>query len=457
MLPSTRNPDDPSAKVSLMSDTDVSARLQLPFILPSQAQKHVTYNSAIERLDALVQLVLEEIGLNTPPATPSEGQVWVVGSAPTDAWTGHEGRLAQWIEPGWAFFDPFEGWRAWDKADQQLKTFDGSSWIGAGGTQNLPGVGINASWDTTNRLSVSADASLLNHDGVGHQLKINKAQNSDTASLLFQSEFIGHAEMGLAGTSDFSIKVTSDGANWVDALRIDGANGTVSGAAVQSDASDLTSGRLARVGAFGMSVNMLQLSSSDNLNDLVQTGYYYNASGGNTAGNNYPVSSAGYLHVMRQNNNRVVQIFYEHMDANPSLFPNAWLRGKGGSGWSDWSLQYNQHNVVGSVNENAGRPTGAMIESASTPDGFFTKFADGTMICTATRPAQAASDAIWNFPENFAVNPVVSGVGQGADEIFALGNGGVSPFQARFRLWQMSATPSRISGDVDLMAVGRWY
>lgn len=37
---------------------DKTPNLALPFILPAQAQKHVTHNEALQRLDALVQLVV---------------------------------------------------------------------------------------------------------------------------------------------------------------------------------------------------------------------------------------------------------------------------------------------------------------------------------------------------------------------------------------------------------------
>ena len=36
-----------------MSET--SARLSLPYLMPSQAQKHVTHNEAVRQLDILVQ------------------------------------------------------------------------------------------------------------------------------------------------------------------------------------------------------------------------------------------------------------------------------------------------------------------------------------------------------------------------------------------------------------------
>ena len=40
-----------------------SPRLALPFIQPSQAQKHVTHNEALQLLDAVVQLRIRAFGL----------------------------------------------------------------------------------------------------------------------------------------------------------------------------------------------------------------------------------------------------------------------------------------------------------------------------------------------------------------------------------------------------------
>jgi hypothetical protein len=53
-----------------MSET--TANLELPYILPSQAQKHVTHNEALQRLDAVTQLTVTA-SLATPPSDPEEG------------------------------------------------------------------------------------------------------------------------------------------------------------------------------------------------------------------------------------------------------------------------------------------------------------------------------------------------------------------------------------------------
>ena len=75
---------------------------------------------------------------------------------------------------------------------------------------------------------MAADATLLTHAGSDHRLKVNKAADTDTASLLFQSDFTGHAEMGLTGGTDFALRVSADGTTFTDALSADAATGTLS-------------------------------------------------------------------------------------------------------------------------------------------------------------------------------------------------------------------------------------
>ncbi|MCK4713828.1 MAG: DUF2793 domain-containing protein, partial [Marinosulfonomonas sp.] len=193
--------------------SDVSFNLSLPFIQPSQAQKHVTHNEGMLRLDALVQLSVLAMDQTTPPAVPQSGDRYIVPASPTGDWAGHDWSLAVYQETVWEFYPPNAGWTAWVDALGEQWVFDGSNWIAVPANfdfQNMDHVGINTTADTTNRLSVSSAATLLTHEGAGHQLKLNKAATGDTASLLFQTGWSGRAEMGTVGDDDFSIK-TSDG------------------------------------------------------------------------------------------------------------------------------------------------------------------------------------------------------------------------------------------------------
>ncbi|WP_105372992.1 DUF2793 domain-containing protein [Neorhizobium huautlense] len=202
---------------------DTTANLEMPFILPSQAQKHVTHNEALLKLDALVHLaIVAEQAM--PPGSPAEGDCYLVAAAPTGAWTGRQAQIASWQDGYWAFSQPKIGWRAWFAVNSRLKVFTGVEWqdIPLPASGSLEQLGISTTPDGTNRLAVSSPASLFNHAGSGHQIKINKAAATDTASLLFQTNWVGHAEMGLAGNDGFSVKV-SDGSTWNTGLTISAA------------------------------------------------------------------------------------------------------------------------------------------------------------------------------------------------------------------------------------------
>lgn len=203
--------------------SDRTTNLDMPFILPSQAQKHVTHNEALLLLDAIIQLSITE-ERNAPPLDPQGGQRFLVSSGPTGPWSGHEGRIAVWQDGYWAFVTPRIGWQAWFAAEDHLKVFDGTNWQDISGSENATAttLGISTSADMTNRLAVASPSSLFTHAGDDHRIKVNKATASDTASLLFQTGWTGHAEMGLAGNDEFSIKV-SNGTDWKTGLAIDTA------------------------------------------------------------------------------------------------------------------------------------------------------------------------------------------------------------------------------------------
>ena len=201
---------------------DQSDRLGLPYILPSQAQKHVTHNEALRRLDALVQLTVESFDALTPPPLPETGTCYALGAAPTGEWAGQGGHVAVREADGWRFVAPREGWLAWGRAEAELRVSGGAGWGPVPtGVEVLDRLGIATAPDETNRLAVASDATLLSHDGAGHQLKINKAGTAETASLLFQSGWTGHAEMGLTGGLAFAVKISPDGVGWSEAMRAD--------------------------------------------------------------------------------------------------------------------------------------------------------------------------------------------------------------------------------------------
>jgi hypothetical protein len=110
-----------------MSD-EASARLSLPFLSSGQAQKEVTHNEALQRLDLLVQPVALSASVSTPPLSPDEGACWIVGPSPDGGWAGHAGDIAQWTAGGWRFAQPLAGWECHVLDRAGTMRFDGSQW-----------------------------------------------------------------------------------------------------------------------------------------------------------------------------------------------------------------------------------------------------------------------------------------------------------------------------------------
>lgn len=363
-----------------MPVTDTSARLALPLLQAAQAQKHITHNEALVRLDLLVQLTVQEFDAATPPVAPQEGQVWATGASPGGDWTGQPDMLAAWVNAGWLYITPQAGWLASDPTTGALWVRAVGQWVLATPQtlNNLDSIGIGTSADAVNRLAVASDATLLTHAGAGHQLKINKAVATDTASLLFQTGFGARAEMGIAGSDDFEIKVSPDGAAFFTGASFERATGQAS-------------------------------------------------------------------------------------------FPNGALIA---------GVQaYHRANLVGTVTQSGGTPTGAGIEGGSNANGDYVRFADGTQICWQTVTSgsvtqfgagtfgnpYSSSGMTWNYPAGFITRPVVhvqvdTGTLTGSARRLVAIIGTVSPLATN------DITVSRFSGDatpstptLHQCAVGRWF
>ena len=207
-----------------MSDT--SARLALPLLQPAQAQKHVTHNEALLILDVATQLVVQGFDATVPPASPEEGAVYALGAAPQGVWAGQGGALALWWDGIWRFFAAQDGWRAGLAGTAQVFVHQGGTWVAQEmATDNLEGVGVNTTADATNRLSVRAAQTLLSHEGAGHRLALNKASAADSAEIVLQSNWSGRAVLALDAGDALNLKLSADGATWVDAMTWDPGSG----------------------------------------------------------------------------------------------------------------------------------------------------------------------------------------------------------------------------------------
>jgi len=105
-----------------------TARLTLPNLVSGQAQKEITHNMALQRLDALVQTAVESMVLTTPPVGV-EGNLYVVGSGATGVWASKDNSLAHYVGGAWVFYVPCVGMRCWDKATSTAMVYTGTAWV----------------------------------------------------------------------------------------------------------------------------------------------------------------------------------------------------------------------------------------------------------------------------------------------------------------------------------------
>jgi Protein of unknown function (DUF2793) len=105
-----------------------SPRIGLPYLDAAQAQKHVTVNEALARLDVVAGARVETMTLTAPPATPGEGEAHLVAVGATGDWAGQDGNVAVFLNAGWDFIIPWQGWRLWVDGSLGFAVHDGTDW-----------------------------------------------------------------------------------------------------------------------------------------------------------------------------------------------------------------------------------------------------------------------------------------------------------------------------------------
>ncbi len=182
-----------------MSDT---THLALPYLEAAQAQKHVTMNEALRRLDAVVQLAVKSRVLATPPGSPAEGDRYIVAADATDAWADAENVVAVWSDGAWIMLTPVTGWRAFDEDADEFVTFNGVGWVSEPGGSSV----------------ASAHGAAINfHVLEGDHIFTSGATN-ETSFVLPDRAIVlgvtGRVLTALSGATTWSVGVAADGGRY---------------------------------------------------------------------------------------------------------------------------------------------------------------------------------------------------------------------------------------------------
>ena len=219
--------------------SDATPRLGLPWLMPAQAQKHVTVNESLGRLDALIQCAVESRSASGQPASPGDGQAFILPAGASGAdWDGYaENDIAYHQDGAWRRIAARPGLTAYILDEGAPVMFDGTSWVAFSEAitvlSDLERLGVGTAADAANPFAAKLNTALwtaryAGEGGTGDlRYTFNKEGPADVLSLLFQSGWSGRAELGLTGDDDFTLSVSADGAAFLPALRVDHQTGFV--------------------------------------------------------------------------------------------------------------------------------------------------------------------------------------------------------------------------------------
>lgn len=142
-----------------------------------------------------------------------------------------------------------------------------------------------------------------------------------------------------------------------------------------------------------------------------------------------------------------------------------------------WSRIFDQTNILGTVSQSGGVPTGAVVERGSNANGEYVRFADGTQICTRVFLASTLTNTAitllnsqsgdYRTPQStvsyaavFSGQPSYAGVSWENQSsgwwatAFPLGPSGA---EVNLRATNSVAAPSYLVANIYLVAIGRWF
>lgn len=146
--------------------------LDITLIEASQAQKEVTLNAALMRIDAILNSGVVDKDLSTPPSSPVTGDVYIVAASATGAWSGKEKNLA-YFDQIWRFIAPRAGLQMWVADESTHYVFNGTNWVA---------ISVSGEANTASNVGASGTGVFKQKSGVDLQFKKLVAGSNVTIS-----------------------------------------------------------------------------------------------------------------------------------------------------------------------------------------------------------------------------------------------------------------------------------
>jgi hypothetical protein len=231
--------------------------LGLPLLVQGQLNKDITVNEAFLLIDCLINSGLESLNpVEDAPNNLADGKLILTSKTAKGVFANFPNHIA-FYKNGWQFLKPKEGLILWVKDVKSCFVFNGESFVQIStstsanitqpssnndakiteleakikkleddikAVQNPTKLGINATADANNKLTVRSSYSLFNAETSDARLVLNKVNPSSSASFIFQQNWTGIAEFGTINGNNFILKVASAGV-WREVFEVEASTG----------------------------------------------------------------------------------------------------------------------------------------------------------------------------------------------------------------------------------------
>ena len=229
---------------------------------------------------------------------------------------------------------------------------------------------------------------------------------------------------------------------------------------------DTTAGRALKVGAFGIGqTGSAPAISNIDLTNIPSGLFLWDH--GVTTGTKPPGAGFNSTVFIERFSPGIIKQTWTDINGGSAISPRTWVRTSYlADTWGPWREAYNQDNILGTVSQSAGVPTGAIIERGSNANGEYVRFADGTQICSGRLSGGLGSATehgsslyyylkLLTWPASFSGRPTLSGCG--VDNMNMGTTGGYDLGLYSGQLVYITPTAGVTNTDIGWTAIGRWY
>lgn len=225
--------------------------------------------------------------------------------------------------------------------------------------------------------------------------------------------------------------------------------GTAATADVTTSPGDATAGRLLKVGDFGW--GQAGNTRTNALLNTLTTGGVYQFGPPATGETNCPGNTGGAALVIRYSSDWITQIAFGANDTQLYIRRTQ----DNGATWSAWVRAVHLGNLVGTVSQSSGVPTGAVVERGSNANGSYTRWADGTQECWTTLTGSVSAGLVWTYPAAFSAAPAVGGTAIAT--VLSAVCLDVAPGTTSVTVSARDKADARRADTIHIRATGRWF